>query len=111
VPAVVPRLTSLRDGVDLVSGSRICSGLVKATIEELHDPASLAIDVAGQPATGIDWFCVDPRVPAYEVNFGLPPAVAAGAAPVRFRIAGRLRMQAEIEITAEAIDRLGGLRK
>ncbi|MEZ5352732.1 MAG: methyltransferase domain-containing protein [Bryobacteraceae bacterium] len=107
-PPVVPRVTSLRDGIDLVSGERIVSGAVKATIEELHDPESLSIAVGEAPAREVEWFCIDPRVPTYEVNFHLPEGTRAGTARVRFAFGGKVRIESSVEVIPEATDPVAG---
>jgi SAM-dependent methyltransferase len=74
-PPMVPRVVSVRDGVNLSSASLVSSGVVKVTIEEMEHPEELAAAVAGIPVASFEFFCVDPRIPKHEVNFPLPPGL------------------------------------
>jgi SAM-dependent methyltransferase len=78
----VPRLISLRDGVDLLSGTSIVTGTLKAVLEEVRDPERLRVTIAGRPALDIESFCTDPRLPGHELNFRLPDGVPNGPAEV-----------------------------
>ena len=99
-PPVVVKLLSVTDGVDLVSAHRIVSGHVKATIEELMDPARLQIEIGGIRVARFDTFRTDPRLPKWEVNFAIPAQLGPGMARVNVRLGARLVGSQDVEITA-----------
>jgi SAM-dependent methyltransferase len=74
----VPRMISISDGIDLLSGIRIVSGIVKVTIEEVRKPEEFRATVDAQPVTGYEIFCTDPLPPRHEINFPLPQGLAPG---------------------------------
>ncbi len=74
----VPRLTSLSDGVNLLSGSTITSRSVKLFLEELATPERLEIRMHDQPVSDLDIFCTDPVNHRFEVNFQLPAVDHSG---------------------------------
>ena len=88
-PPLVPRIIALSDGVNLMSGTRLVTGSVKVTVEEMTDLEAFTADVDGVAVTGIDHFCTDPVPPRYEVNFQIPEAVTAGAHVLRMRVGER----------------------
>jgi hypothetical protein len=100
----VPRIISLTDGIDLLSGSRIVSGSVKAVLEEVMRPELLRAEVIGNGFTAQgaepEHFCTNPRVPTHELNFRLPSGIPAGPALVRIFEGRRLLGAAEIHIAA-----------
>jgi SAM-dependent methyltransferase len=95
-PPPVPRVMSVSDGIDLMSGTRIVTGSLKVTIEEVQDPGRLRVDVGGHMVEKLDHFCTDPRIPRWEVNFDLPGAVSTG--PSRVRIALRERLLGDFPV-------------
>jgi SAM-dependent methyltransferase len=93
----VPRLTSVSDGVNLLSGTRIVSGSIKVAIEEAA-PWNFEATVSGAPVHGIDAFLTDPLPPRYEVNFMLPPGLSAGPHDLQIRLGRRRFAAVAIEI-------------
>jgi ubiquinone/menaquinone biosynthesis C-methylase UbiE len=87
----VPRIRSVTDGVNLVAGTRIETRTVKLTMEEIAKPFEIEASVNGRPVVGLEYFCVDPRPQAFEVNFHLPEDLPPGDYPLEVRI-GRRRM-------------------
>ncbi len=75
---VVPRLVSIRDGVNLLSGTRIASRWIKLVLEELPDPESLRASIDASPIPQLDVFCTDPLEQRYEVNLRLPDSIESG---------------------------------
>ncbi len=75
----VPRVVAVSDGIDLMSGTRIVTGMVKVTLEEAAAPEEFRATVAGAPVREIDIFCTDPVSPRHEINFRLPEGLGAGA--------------------------------
>jgi SAM-dependent methyltransferase len=94
----VPVLLSATDGVDLLSGQRIVSGVVKVTVEETRDPESFQATVDGEPVTGLDIFCADPLPPLYEINFRLPPSVLPGERVLEMRLGKRFLGRAVLDV-------------
>jgi SAM-dependent methyltransferase len=94
----VPRLTAVNDGVDLLSGAKIASRIVKLSFEEINDPDQLAIKVGGEPATRLDIFCTDPIRMRFEINFNLPDAIKPGPHTVESRLGSRAFPPAAIEV-------------
>ena len=85
----VPRILSVTDGIDLLSGTRIISRYIKVTLEETERPEEFQAAVDGQPVEDIDIFCVDPLPPRFEINFRLPQRVQAGAHRLEMKLGGR----------------------
>jgi ubiquinone/menaquinone biosynthesis C-methylase UbiE len=94
----VPRLTSLNDGVNLLSGSRITSRSVKLFLEELAEPELLEVRVDGAVIEDLDVFCKDPVNERFEITFTLPDAVGAGTHSVELRLGARLFPSVKIEV-------------
>ena len=100
VPAgpMVPRVISISDAIDLLSGGRVVSGLVKVTLEEVAEPELFMAAVDGRPVLETDTFCTDPMSRRYEINFRLPQGLAAGSHTVELRIGLRRLPAATIEV-------------
>jgi SAM-dependent methyltransferase len=94
----VPRLTSLNDGVNLISGSRITSRSVKLFLEELDQPEQLEVRVDGAAIQHLDVFCKDPVNERFEITFTLPDSVKSGAHRVELRLGSRLFPAAPFEV-------------
>jgi SAM-dependent methyltransferase len=97
-PAVVPRIVAVTDGIDLLSGSRIVTGSVKVSIEECLDPGEFSATVDERPVTAIDHFCIDPRLPAYEINFALPKDTPPGPRQLLCRLGRREFAPVSLEV-------------
>jgi hypothetical protein len=85
----VPRVLSVSDGIDLLSGTRIVTNSVKAVLEEVEQPERLRAFVGGMPVASLDHFCTDPRLPRWEVNFNVPPGTPEGPVAVRMELGTR----------------------
>jgi SAM-dependent methyltransferase len=94
----VPRLTSLNDGVNLLSGSRINSRTVKLFLEELSTPERLEVRVDGDVIKDLDLFCKDPVNERFEVTFTLPASTRPGVHKLELRLGARLFPPAEFEV-------------
>ena len=86
----VPRLASLSDGVNLLSGSTITSRSVKLFLEELAAPEQLEVRVDETRVTDLDFFCTDPVNERFEVNFRLPDSARKGKHRVELRLGARV---------------------
>jgi len=74
----VPVVLSVSDGVNLLSGKTIVSGIIKVTLEETGNPESFRAWIDRQPVDKIDIFCADPLPPRFEINLDLPESVQSG---------------------------------
>jgi SAM-dependent methyltransferase len=75
----VPRISTITDGINLLSGTKIVTGSVKVTMLEVADPAPFHAKIDGMDALEIESFCADPITQRYEFNFKLPRGIAKGA--------------------------------
>jgi SAM-dependent methyltransferase len=91
IPAgpATPHVVSIGDGVNLVSGNVVSSGMLKAVMAEVARPEEFQSIFDGRPAGGVHAFCVDPLFQRYEFNFPLPPGTARGSHEVRVRLGRR----------------------
>jgi SAM-dependent methyltransferase len=96
----VPRVVSVTDGVNLLSGSTITSGCIKAVIEELARPDELTAQLAGRPMGDTETFCTDPRLPKWEVNFRVPEDVQSGACELELSLSRRKFPPVTLQIVA-----------
>jgi SAM-dependent methyltransferase len=94
----VPVLCSISDAINLVSGTRISTRMVKLTLEEIEGPERLGATVDGMPVEALEWFEVDASTGRFEVNFRLPAAVGAGGREVVVRIGRRTMPPVPIEV-------------
>jgi SAM-dependent methyltransferase len=94
----VPHLLSVTDGINMMSGNRIVSGVIKVTIEETGAPETFQAWISGEPVRSIDVFCADPLPPRYEINFHLPANVSSGPQFLNMQLGGRKLAPVEIEI-------------
>ena len=94
----VPRLNSLTDAINLMSATRIESGLVKASIEEVDSIEAFNATVDGTPVEKIETFRADPLTERWEVNFQIPPSVEAGARRLDIRLGTRTLATIGIEV-------------
>lgn len=85
----VPWVVSLADGVNLLSGTHIVSGIAKATLEGVTEPELFQATVDGIPVRDIDYFCTDPLTKRYEINFALPQGAAPGPHQLEMRLGKR----------------------
>ena len=85
---MVPRLLSVADATDLMLGTRISTGAVKVTFEELADPATVTFWVDGRELSSWITHCADPRRPRWELVFRVDD-LAAGAHVLQIRTGRR----------------------
>jgi SAM-dependent methyltransferase len=86
---LVARVCSLSDGVNLLSGTRVASGTVKVTMEEVQSPELFLATVDSRPVLGADVFCTDAASRRYEFNLRLPNGIEPGAHQVEIRLGRR----------------------
>ena len=94
----VPRVTTITDGINLLSGTRIVTGSVKVTMHEVADAAEFHATIEGQGVLEIESFCADPISQRYEFNFRLPVQVARGTHEVLVSLGKRKFAPLEIEV-------------
>ncbi|MEO8026722.1 MAG: class I SAM-dependent methyltransferase [Bryobacteraceae bacterium] len=85
----VPRILSVTDGVNLMSGTTIQTRAVKIVVEELMHPDEFGAEVGGHPVEDLEIFCTDPRPQRFEVNFHLPEETGSGRQDLILRIGRR----------------------
>ncbi len=93
-----PRIMELTDAIDLLSGNRIASGLLKVTMREVTRPEEFRAAVSGRETALPEFFCVDPIVQKFEFNFRLPEGLAKGPHEVRARLGRREFAPLTIEV-------------
>ena len=100
IPAgpIVPRIVAITDGVNLVHKNASTTGLLKIQLEEITSPESITATIAGQPVERLEFLCVDPRVPRYEVNLLLPKNLPTGRHLLEVQVGHRRLLPAEIEV-------------
>ena len=84
-----PHIVSVGDGVNLVSGKVVSSGMLKAVMAEVAHPEEFRSIFDGRPVGSVDAFCVDPLFQRYEFNFPVPPGTAPGSHDVYVRLGRR----------------------
>jgi hypothetical protein len=94
----VPRISTVTDGINLLSGTRIVTRSVKVTMLEVSDPAPFRATVDGADVLDIDSFCADPVTQRYEFNFRLPDSIRAGAHEVQVQLGRRMFAPLPIEV-------------
>jgi len=94
----VPRITTVTDGVNLLSGNRIVTGSVKVTMIEVTHPDQFRATVDGADAVEVDSFCADPIGQRYEFNFRLPESIRSGPHEVRIALGHRVLAPLPIEV-------------
>jgi hypothetical protein len=93
-----PSVVSIGDGVNLISGNVVASGMLKAVLVEVDHAEEFHADFDGQPVAGIDAFCVDPLFQRYEFNFAVPPGTVRGRHQVRVWLGRRAFAPVAIEV-------------
>jgi len=94
----VPRLCSVTDGVNLLSGTRIVSRSIKVVMEEVAGLDRLQAAIDGVPVERRDIFCTDPLEQRYEINLFLPEAIQPGLHEVRLSLGRRTFAPVAIEV-------------
>jgi hypothetical protein len=93
-----PRIMELTDAINLLSGNRIVTGLVKVTMREVIHPEEFRATVSGRETALPEFFCVDPILQKFEFNFRLPDGLAKGSHEVRTRLGRREFAPLPIEV-------------
>jgi SAM-dependent methyltransferase len=94
----VPRLCSVTDGVNLLSGPRIVSRSIKVVMEEVSGLDRLQAAIDSVPIERRDVFCTDPLEQRYEINLFLPDAIRPGPHEVRLSLGRRAFAPVPIEV-------------
>jgi SAM-dependent methyltransferase len=94
----VPRVSTITDGINRLSGTRIVTGSVKVTMLEVQRPETFHATIDGLDALEIDSFCADPITLRYEFNFRVPPAIRPGTHEVVVRLGKRTFAPLGIEV-------------
>jgi SAM-dependent methyltransferase len=94
----VPRISTITDGINLLSGTRIVSRSVKVTMLEVGDASRFSAAVDGEDALDIDSFCADPETQRWEFNFRLPASTLPGPHEVQVKLGRRAFPPLAIEV-------------
>jgi len=95
---VVPRLCAVRDGDNLLSGTRIISRTVKLVFEETLHPDLFHGTVGGIPVRSALTVCTDPVEQRHEINFAIPDSIGPGSHELRIYIGARAFAPIAIEV-------------
>jgi 2-polyprenyl-3-methyl-5-hydroxy-6-metoxy-1,4-benzoquinol methylase len=95
---VVPRICSVTDGVNLLSGTRIVSRSIKAVMEEVSGLERLHAAIDGLPIERREIFCTDPVEQRYEINLFLPDMIGPGPHEIRLTLGRRAFAPVPIEV-------------
>jgi SAM-dependent methyltransferase len=87
---VVPRITAVTDGVNLLSDRRIETRAVKLLMEEIANPQLVGITIDDLPVQSLQIFCIDPVSQAYDCSFLLPEGMGVGAHVLQVKVGARL---------------------
>lgn len=96
----VPHVTSVSDGIDLLSSHRIVTGIIKVVIEETDQPGLVEASLGSCPLVLLEHFCTDPRLPKYELNFRVPPEAPRGRRQLELRLGERRFPPVELEVAS-----------
>jgi len=94
----VPRVSTITDGINLCSGTRIVTRSVKVTMQEVADASQFHAKVDGMDALEVDSFCADPVTQRWEFNFRLPQSIRAGKHEVQVQLGRRVFAPLAIEV-------------
>jgi SAM-dependent methyltransferase len=95
---LVPRIIAVSDGVDLLSGTEVASGIVKVSLCDVADPGGFRAAVDGRDAGEAESFCVDLAAGRYEFNFRVPEGIGPGRHEVRIALGKRRFAPVPIEV-------------
>jgi SAM-dependent methyltransferase len=100
IPAgpAVPRIVAITDGVNLVQKNTSTTGLLKIQIEEIMSPESITATIDGRPVERLEFLCVDPRPPRYEVNLRLPDRLPARRYHLEIQVGRHRLLPAQVDI-------------
>jgi SAM-dependent methyltransferase len=94
----VPRVHNVTDGVNLLSGTRIASRVVKVMMMDVIHADQFHAALDGVDLPGTESFCVDPIFQQYEFNVFLPESVAPGVHEVQIELGKRAFAPVAIEV-------------
>jgi SAM-dependent methyltransferase len=94
----VPRISTITDGINLLSGTRIVTGSVKVTMLEVTHPEQFRATVDGQDVLDTESFCADPISQRYEFNFRVPGRIGKGHHEVTVSMGKRVFPALAIEV-------------
>ena len=78
-----PHVVSIGDGVNLISGNVVASGMLKTVMVEVECASDFHATFDAREVDGIDAFCVDPLFQRYEFNFPVPRGTPPGGHEVQ----------------------------
>jgi SAM-dependent methyltransferase len=93
-----PHVVSIGDGVNLISGNVVASGMLKAVLVEVERAEEFRAAFDDRPVAMIDAFCVDPLFQRYEFNFAVPRGAKRGRHEVRVWLGRRTFAPVVVEV-------------
>ncbi len=93
-----PHVVSIGDGVNLISGNVVSSGVLKAVMVEVAHPDEFHATFDRCPVAGVDSFCVDPLFQRYEFNFPVPDLTTRGQHAVQVWLGKRPFAPVTVEV-------------
>ena len=94
----IPTIISITDGIDYLSGTRIVTRSVKASIEEVRYADEFEATIDGLRATDLEAFCTDPLTQRFEFNFKLPEEIGPGVHTLAMSLGRRRFAPVVIEV-------------
>jgi len=94
----VPRVCTVSDGVNLLSGTRILSRIIKVVMEELASAQQFEAVLDDTPLSRLNTFCTDPLEQRYEIDLSVPNTIPAGPHQVRLSLGKRTFAPVSIEV-------------
>ena len=94
----VPRIATITDGINLLSGTRIVTGSVKITMLEVTHPERFRATVDGHNVLDTESFCADPISQRFEFNFRLTDQIGKGPHEVTVKLGKRVFPPLAIEV-------------
>jgi 2-polyprenyl-3-methyl-5-hydroxy-6-metoxy-1,4-benzoquinol methylase len=95
---VVPRLCAVRDGDNILSGTRIVSRAVKLVFEETLRPDLFYATIEGVTIKSALTLCTDPVEQRHEINFEVPESIGPGLHELHIHIGSRAFPPVTIEV-------------
>ncbi len=94
----VPRIVTVTDGLNYLSGPRILSGTIKVVLEEAGPATDFSATIDGVPVERLESLCTDPLADRYEVNFRLPSGISPGPKRILVRLGQRELSPVDIDV-------------
>ena len=94
----VPRVATVTDAVNLLSGSKIVTGSIKVVLEETEHPEEFQASLGSHPVSAPEICTTDPRMPEFAIIFKVPDNVGPGHHRLEMRLGHRRFAPMDIEV-------------